>query len=320
MTGLIATPEDLRAAYRLLLGREPDEVGFEHHLKRIREESLTTAELCAEFLASPEHQAEREAGMKVDIGGGVFAIVNPLEREFGRHIARNGTWEAHIVEVIRANLSKGHVFVDVGANVGVMSFNAAHEVGPHGKVIAFEPNEENARLFLQGVRENGFQKFIRLYHFALSDHSDLFALEGGSNTHLVRGDALRRPLVQSVRGDELLASERDIRFIKLDIEGHEPFAITGLSETISRHKPIMLCEFNPRCLKDHIGVPPKDFAVQLFSLTDLITVIEYDGRKKSVHSVSELLDFWVHKNQEAVEMGLLPDGMLHFDLLFHANR
>jgi hypothetical protein len=34
--------------------------------------------------------------------------------------------------------------------------------------------------------------------------------------------------VQSLRGDEVLANEQMIHFIKLDIEGHEPFAISRL--------------------------------------------------------------------------------------------
>ena len=145
-------------------------------------------------------------------------------------------------------LSHGHVFVDVGANVGVMSFHAAKIVGPTGKVISFEPNEDNICNFLHGVLENKFEAFVRLYPYALSAKAALFSLEGGSNTYLIKPAPGQR-LTQSVRGDEILANEQRIDFIKIDIEGHEPFALQGLDQTLNRHKPLILCESQSSLLK-----------------------------------------------------------------------
>jgi hypothetical protein len=90
----------------------------------------------------------------------------------------------------------------------------------------------------------------------------------------------------------------------------------GLADTIRRHRPMILCEFNPRCLKDHIGIPPDDFADQIFEITREIRVLEHDGRTTNVDDARALTRMWALKNEEAVQTGLLPDGMLHFDLLF----
>ncbi len=49
-----ATPDDVRYAYRLLLGREPDAAGYKHFLDRIEAERLTTRRLVADFLGSAE--------------------------------------------------------------------------------------------------------------------------------------------------------------------------------------------------------------------------------------------------------------------------
>lgn len=314
MTDLFATSTDLAAGYRLVFGRDPDPSGFAAHLSALHKDPWTTRQLHTMLLNSNEYLRGTGSYELVDIGG-VFAYVNTQEPEFGRHIANIKTWEPHIVETITSNLSPGQVFIDVGANVGIMSFKAAQVVGAEGKVIGFEPNEENSRCFLRGVLANGFQGFVRLYNFALSDRSDLFALEGISNTHLIRPeDGIR--LTQSVRGDELLAAEQAVHFIKLDIEGHEPFAMKGLADTIRRHRPMILCEFNPRCLKDHIGIPPDDFADQIFELTREIRVLEYDGKATTLDDARALTKMWALKNEEAVQTGLLPDGMLHFDLLF----
>jgi len=50
----LATTDDIRNAYRLLLDREPDPEGFEHFERRIEAEQLTTRNLVAEFISSKE--------------------------------------------------------------------------------------------------------------------------------------------------------------------------------------------------------------------------------------------------------------------------
>ena len=57
-----ATLDDIRFAYRLLLGREPDPGGFEHFRRKIEVEQLTTRNLVAEFIGSPEFAKVHGAG------------------------------------------------------------------------------------------------------------------------------------------------------------------------------------------------------------------------------------------------------------------
>ena len=85
---------------------------------------------------------------------------------------------------------------------------------------------------------------------------------------------------------------------------------------MGKHKPTVLCEFNPRCLKDHVGKPHEVFAKELFELTDTITAIEHSGRQNTITSARELTELWKVRNREAIKGKFLPDGMLHFDLLF----
>lgn len=54
MPGITATAEDVTAAYRLVLGRNPDPEGFAAYLELLQRTPLTTRELLARFLSSPE--------------------------------------------------------------------------------------------------------------------------------------------------------------------------------------------------------------------------------------------------------------------------
>jgi len=200
-----ATPEDIVAVYRLVLMREPDEIGFKHYLDRAKAGKLAVGDLLGHFMSSAEYRRRNPARLGpsyaadvVDVDMSGFSVfVNRNEPEFGRHIAQHRNWEPHLQAVLEEKLQKGNVFVDVGANVGVMTFAAAKLVGPAGKVIAFEPNEDNARMLIKGVAKNGFGGLVRLYPFALTENQGLFALEGSSNTYLVPPGSAER-LVQSM--------------------------------------------------------------------------------------------------------------------------
>jgi FkbM family methyltransferase len=315
------TYEDIVAAYRLVLLRDPDEAGLRNYVKMAKQGRLQLGELLPAFLSSREYAANtvrKDDVVKVHIDD-YFVFVDKSEPEFGKTISEFGNWEPHLGMILREHLRAGDVFVDVGANVGVMSFLAAKLVGPTGKIIAFEPDAENAKMFLRGVLENNFGAFVRLYQFALADRQSLFALEGSSNTYLVDPDDSQR-IVQSVVADEILRVEARIDFIKIDIEGYEPHALSGLRGILAQRRPMVLCEFNPRCLRDHAGKSVELFARELFELSTNICAIEYSGRQNPLTKAEDLIELWRRRNSEAVEANLLPDGMLHFDLLFRCDK
>lgn len=54
-------------------------------------------------------------------------------------------------------------------------------------------------------------------------------------------------------------------FIKVDVEGFEPFALTGMAGTITRHKPIIYIEMNRGALAAN-GASPEALHEQILSL------------------------------------------------------
>lgn len=306
---------DIHYAYRLLLDRAPDSAVLANYAREVREGRLTHKSLREALIRLPEFGDRQLFGryITVDIGGAVV-VVDPEEPCFGRSITEHGTWEEHLAMVLARNLRPGDVMVDIGANVGIMSFRAARLTQSIGRVIAFEPDPANAACFLRGVAANGFSH-VTLFPLALSDAPRLFGLHGGSNGYLTPAGA-SAVMIQTMRGDDLLAAEPRIDFIKLDIEGHEPQALAGLALTLARHRPMVLCEFNPRCLTDHIGAAPEAFASQLFELTSSIAAIEHDGTETICTSAPALIKHWMACDEKAIISGHLPSGMVHLDLLF----
>jgi hypothetical protein len=110
---------------------------------------------------------------------------------------------------------------------------------------------------------------VEVLPLAASNRRVVFSLTGGtSNTHLI---GARTPeeggyFVQSVALDEALGDLPRLDFVKIDIEGHEPQALEGFSRLMGRHRPVLLVEFNPRCLVDLQRQDPLAFLKQIFAL------------------------------------------------------
>jgi FkbM family methyltransferase len=213
------------------------------------------------------------------------------------------------------------VVVDVGANVGVLTFLAASIVGKAGRVIAVEPNPDNLQLLYRGIVLNGFEN-VEVLPYAASNRRSIFSLTGGtSNTHLV---GAREPeegghFVQSVALDDVLGQLQRLDFVKMDIEGHEPQALEGFGRLIGRYRPALLVEFNPRCLVNLQRQDPLAFLRQIFSLYPSVRVTSAFDDNEWLDAPEKVMAYWERRNREIAGQKRLPDGMLHFDLVAPAG-
>jgi FkbM family methyltransferase len=308
---------DVRSAYRWILGREADPTGFATYAQMLSDGVLDHRSFRNLLLNSKEFIETIERRDIVQLTDDIVVVVNPNEDDFGYHIATTGEWEAHVARTVRRLMPRGGVFVDVGANVGVMSFHAAAAAGRSGRVISFEPNSLNAANFRRGILANGFTT-IRLYQFALSDHEEMLTISSGSNSGVIADEGALSAggeVVQAVRGDSLLFNEERVDLIKMDIEGFEPFALRGLQETIARCRPKIICEFNPRCLRTYSGIDPAAFAEELYAMGGTIGIIDDEGDTIPCAGADELMALWQEKDRRCTETGDLPAGMAHFDLV-----
>ncbi|HLH95003.1 MAG TPA: FkbM family methyltransferase [Xanthobacteraceae bacterium] len=154
--------------------------------------------------------------------------------------------------VIREHIRPGDVVVDVGANRGMFALNAAHQVGPGGRVICFEPNPACASMFRHAVARNCISQ-IEIHQNGLSDseeNRDLFLPPGGDvlgTFAAYREEGERAVPCRLLVGDKALSGIAP-NFIKIDVEGFEEHVIRGLQSTIREHHPTIYME----CVERHL--------------------------------------------------------------------
>ncbi|GGG47754.1 hypothetical protein GCM10010964_38930 [Caldovatus sediminis] len=195
---------------------------------------------------------------------GHMILVDTRCRDIAPHLMMSGVWEPEYLAAFRRLIRPGDTVFDIGANHGVYTLAAAAAVGPAGRVHAFEPNPRYARLVEQSVRLNGFASVVRVHRVAVSDRAGEarlrfgFAHAGGAR--LAPDDAEepapqgapRAATVRKVALDAMFRRPETVpHAVKLDIEGHEGFALLGMRGLLERSPGVrLMLEFAPRLMRD----------------------------------------------------------------------
>lgn len=136
--------------------------------------------------------------------------------------------------------------VDVGAHVGLWSYNFAHSFGA---VFAFEPVAAHRECFERNMV--GVSQHVHLHAIALGAEDGMVSMwsEKGSsgNTQVDgSGDIPMKTLDSFVLPD--------VDLIKIDCEGFEENVLRGAVETIARCKPTIIVE-QKRDMASRFGLP-----------------------------------------------------------------
>jgi FkbM family methyltransferase len=171
----------------------------------------------------------------------------------GRELVLKGVWEEQETRTIQTLAPKCRVFLDVGANIGYFSMLAASLMPPGGRVFAFEPNPEMVDLARRGFSKGSFDS-IQLIPAAAGDRNCTVQLHlnKGANrgkTSLYEANTNRGGVidVECRRLDDFIESTgiTSLDLIKMDVEGHEWFALKGAMETLKSYRPALLLELAP---------------------------------------------------------------------------
>ncbi len=314
-----ATPEDVYYAYRLLLGRPPDPAGYAHY-QRLVDRGVSLEYLTRSFATSDEAR-EHLQPTPVDLGD-CQVCVQKRDTEFARNILATGDYEPHVRRAVRDRVDAGDVVVDIGANVGCIALMAARRVGAGGLVVAVEPNPDNLQMLYAGIVLNRSDN-VRVLPYAASTASQVVSLsDNPSNTHLLaaRPPAARSLYAQTVILDESLAWLPRLDLVKIDVEGYEIAAFDGCRNLLERHRPALVGEFNPRCLIELQQHEPAVLLERVLALYPNVRAISAFGDDERFADAADLQAYWNRRNREVTAAGLLPEGLLHFDLVAERDR
>jgi FkbM family methyltransferase len=152
----------------------------------------------------------------------------------------NPDYNIEELKFLRAHLTRGGVFVDVGANVGTYSLALARDVGASGKVIAIEPHPvTHARLSFNHAA-SGFGQVKLVQAAAGAEDGELLIETDGDNlgaSHIVSGDTSGTAIrVPSLRLQRILeeAGVISVDALKIDVEGYEDRVLTGFFKQAPR--------------------------------------------------------------------------------------
>jgi FkbM family methyltransferase len=156
-------------------------------------------------------------------------------------------YDAQLIEVLRRILSLKSNCIDVGAHRGKF-VEPIVELAPHGHHMVFEPLPACAAFLRQRFPQ------VEVREQAVAEAT------GRASFRSVPGDAAqnsgfdRRPWdnypeagvelieVEVVRLDDVVPSDREIRFVKIDVEGAELRVLQGARSLLARDRPIVAWE------------------------------------------------------------------------------
>jgi FkbM family methyltransferase len=193
-------------------------------------------------------------------------------------------YEVSTTRLFEQLVKKGMVVIDAGAHVGYFTLIAARQVGPEGKVYAFEPEPQTYALLLKNIELNGYRNIVAMQKAVSGKRASalLFLGTPDTGTHSLynqRGTPCASIILETTSLDDFAEAQvwPRVDLIKLDIEGAEWDALDGAKRLLNRNPHVkLILEFAPSVLQT-AGVEPQQFLTKLKALNLEVNVISDRG-------------------------------------------
>lgn len=176
-----------------------------------------------------------------------FFAYNQFDLVVGRSLEHYGEWCDEELDLFKEIINPGDIILDVGAYLGTHTVFFAKEVGPLGKVLAFEPQRSSFQMLCTNLTLNALYN-THCFQVGLSDEQGQVKLPvvdpyEGKNYGGI-------PIEGYIEGETLalipidLLDLKQCNHIKIDVEGMEEKVLKGAVKTIERCRPILYVENN----------------------------------------------------------------------------
>lgn len=221
-----------------------------------------------------------------------------------------GTHDREVSRWLVTYIRPGDTVVDVGANIGYFTVQAARRAGDTGRVIAFEPMPGNISLLRHNLELNDVRT-VTLETAAVTAKMgpvSMYASTVGNARHSIlhNADAGESVEVNGTTLDEWAATANVgwIDVLKIDVEGAELDVLDGAEETVANHRPVLIVEYWPQGLR-RSGYDPGSLLTRLADLDYTVTV-RHCGRDRVLTADSPVLTRLLQRNNGYVNLLAVP--------------
>lgn len=211
-----------------------------------------------------------------------------LDRMIALIMLKHHLLENFETKVFKKIVRKKWHIVDIGANLGYYTILTGKIIGEKGKVYAFEPNKECAKMLSKNVSANTLYN-VEVIQAAVSDKTGtitLYISEDNSGDHRTYNSLEKRKsyTVKTYALDTFFDLNEKIDLVKIDVQGFEMKVLLGMKKLIKKNaRIILICEFWPQGLIE-AGYSPIKFLTLIKKLGFSINYI--DERKGKINSAS----------------------------------
>ena len=167
-----------------------------------------------------------------------------------RQIIATGSFEPESMSAVHRLVREGDVVLDVGANIGYYTVRFGKLVGARGRVIAAEPTLHYRHILERNIAENSLTN-VRILDYGFSDRADTVSIDVGPSSATMHSPAgfdrvLFQETITIARLDDVAESLglQRLDFVKIDVDGHEPFVLRGAWDVLGKYSPIILMEIS----------------------------------------------------------------------------
>jgi FkbM family methyltransferase len=172
-----------------------------------------------------------------------------------------GAYERQTKAALRRLVVPGSLVLDIGANIGAHTLPLAKQVGPEGRILAFEPTDFAFRKLSRNLELNPklADRVTTNHCFLTATDADRvptaiyssWPLEQQPGLHAKHlGREMRTEAARARSVDSVLAElgGRQVQLVKLDVDGFECDVLRGARDMLSTMRPVFVMEIAPYVL------------------------------------------------------------------------
>jgi FkbM family methyltransferase len=205
--------------------------------------------LCRAHLVPPDllMGAPVETTFELSVKGLRFQYDLDADDLFGSGLFWRGgsTFEEDTVPLFVEFAKNAPRIVDVGAHTGFYTLLAC-VANPACEVMSFEPLPATFKRLMKNIRVNNLATRCLAFEAAVSDRASKTSLSVPADKTMSFIDNVAGTVpVCTTTLDDVIPRDGKTKLVKIDVEGHEPAVLAGMSRTLMDSRPIILFECNP---------------------------------------------------------------------------